>query len=201
MTPAWRKEQARDRFFRRAKSEGYRARSAYKLIEIADRHRLLRPGDTVLDLGAAPGSWTQVALDRVGPAGRVVAVDIAPMAPVGSATTVQMDITSPEAPATIARALSRPADAVISDAAPSTTGIAVVDHARSIELCRASLALAIALLRSNGSFVCKVFRGEDFDAFVALVRQSFRRVEVVVPEATRSESKEAFVVGLGFSGR
>jgi 23S rRNA (uridine2552-2'-O)-methyltransferase len=197
VNPAWRKEQARDRFFRRAKVDGYRARSAYKLLEIASKHSLLRPGEAVVDLGAAPGSWTQVALDRVGPTGRVVAVDITVIAPLGSALVLQMDITASDCPARIAEALARPADAVLSDAAPSTTGVALVDHVRSMELCDASLAVAVALLRPGGAYVAKAFRGEDFDGFVREVRRHFARTEVTVPEATRSESKEAFVIGLG----
>ena len=197
---AWRKQQGSDRFFKKAQAEGYRARSAYKLIEIADRRGLLRPGHAVIDLGAAPGSWTQVALDRVGPTGRVVAADISDMAPMGAATVLRLDITTADCPEVLVAALGRPADAVLSDAAPSTTGIAIVDHSRSMALCRASLAVALRALRPGGAFVAKAFRGEDFDGFVAEVRHRFRRVEIEVPEATRAESREAFVVGIGFIG-
>jgi 23S rRNA (uridine2552-2'-O)-methyltransferase len=201
MTPAWRKEQGRDRFFRQAKADGYRARSAYKLLELVDKHGLLKTGQAVVDLGATPGSWTQVALERVGPSGRVVAVDVAAMAPLGTAIVLRMDITTADCAARISDALGRRADCVISDAAPSTTGIPLVDHSRSMELCRASLAVAISLLRPGGSFVAKAFRGEDFDAFIVEVRAEFGKAHVAVPEATRSESKEAFVVGLGFRGQ
>ena len=197
---AWRKEQGRDRFFRRAHEEGFRARSVYKLTEIVERHRILRSGDAVVDLGAAPGSWSQITAQIVGPRGRVVAVDLTEIAPLPNVVTIQADMTHPAALQAIRDALGRPADAVLSDAAPATTGIAITDHARSVELCRTALGLAGELLRPGGAFVTKIFRGSDFDAFLAEVKRRFAQVKVVVPEATRKESKEAFVVGLGFKG-
>jgi 23S rRNA (uridine2552-2'-O)-methyltransferase len=197
---AWRKEQSRDRFFRRAHEEGFRARSVYKLTEIVEKHRVLRPGDAVVDLGAAPGSWSQAAAQIVGRRGRVVAVDLTEIAPLPDVVTIQADITHPATLQAIRDALGRAADAVISDAAPATTGIAVTDHARSLELCQAALQIARELLRPGGSFVTKVFRGSDFDAFVADVKRHFAQVRTVVPDATRKESRECFVVGLGFKG-
>ncbi|HLH28141.1 MAG TPA: RlmE family RNA methyltransferase, partial [Acidimicrobiales bacterium] len=122
---SWRKDQSRDRFFRRAKAEGYRARSAYKLIEIADQHRVLRPGQVVLDLGAAPGSWSQVALERVSPGGRVVAVDLQPMARLAGLATIVGDVREASTRAAIRAALAGPADVVLSDVAPAATGILV----------------------------------------------------------------------------
>jgi 23S rRNA (uridine2552-2'-O)-methyltransferase len=186
---AWRREQTRDRFFQRAKHEHYRARSAYKLIEINRRFKLFKRGDTVLDLGAAPGSWSQVAAEVVGPGGRVIAVDLTPIEPIPGVTTIQADVLErlPQLPV---------ADAVLSDVSPRVSGNRVVDHARSIELADASLAIATAHSRPGASFVVKVFRGEDFDAFVARVRRAYRAAKVVVPEATRQESREAYVVGL-----
>jgi 23S rRNA (uridine2552-2'-O)-methyltransferase len=194
---AWRREQGKDRFFRKAHEEGYRARSAYKLLELVERHRLIRPGQAILDLGAAPGSWSQVAARLVGPAGRVVAVDVAEMAPLPGVTVLRCDITDVECQAAILGALDGPADVVLCDAAPSTTGIALADHARSIVLAEAALDVARRCLRSGGHFVVKVFRGSDFDAYLAEVRRAFASAKVTVPEATRKESKEAFVVGLG----
>lgn len=196
-TVAWRQEQGRERFFRKAKEEGYRARSAYKLLEIAERFHLIRPGSAVLDLGAAPGGWSQVVARLAGPGARLVAVDVAEMAPIPGVTVLRCDITAPECLQQIRKALGGPADVVVSDVAPSTSGIALADHARSIDLSTAALAIARQVLRPGGAFVVKVFRGPDFDAYVAEVRRAFQTARTVVPEATRKESKEAYVVGLG----
>ncbi len=196
MAGSWRKHQAKDPYFRRARAEGYRARSAYKLLELQEHFKLLRPGHAVVDLGAAPGSWSQVAARLVGPAGVVVAVDLAEMAPLPGVTTLQADICAPETAARVRELLGRDADVVLSDAAPATTGIKIADHARSVELAECSLALALGMLRPGGSFVAKVFRGSDFDQFVATARRSFCTVKVRVPPATRQESAEAYVVGL-----
>lgn len=186
---AWRRQQARDRFFRQAKQEQYRARSAYKLLEINRRFGLFARGDVVLDLGAAPGSWSQVAAEVVGPAGRVVAVDLSPIEPIPGVVTLQADIREPLAELPLA-------DAVLSDVSPRISGNRIADHARSIELAEASLGVAVAHSRRGAGFVVKVFRGEDFDAFAARVKRAYRTVKVVVPEATRQESREAYVVGL-----
>jgi 23S rRNA (uridine2552-2'-O)-methyltransferase len=197
---SWRREQGRDKFFRRAQAEGYRARSAYKLLEIAEKHGMLRPGQTVLDLGAAPGSWSQVALQRVGETGRVVAVDLQPIAPISGLRTIEGDIRDPSIVDRAVQELGRPADVVLSDVAPQASGILVVDQARAIELAESALEAATRALRPNGSFVVKVFRGEDFDAFLNKVRRHFRKVNVAIPAATRAESREAFVVARGFGG-
>lgn len=196
---AWRKEQSRDRFFRLAKSQGYRARSAYKLQEIVEKFRLLRPGEIVLDLGAAPGSWTQVALERVGPSGKVVAVDLQPIVGLRGVRALQGDIREAATLEAIKAALGGAAGVVLSDVAPSATGIVVVDQARAIELAMSALAVAEKTLRPGGAFVVKVFRGEDLDRFLAAVRRSFKKVNVVIPEATRAESREAYVVARGFA--
>jgi 23S rRNA (uridine2552-2'-O)-methyltransferase len=196
----WRKQQGQDKFFRRAKAEGYRARSAYKLLEICEKHGLLRPGQAVLDLGAAPGSWSQVIAERVGGTGRVVAIDLQPIGPIPGVRSFVGDIRDAAILERARQELGRPADVVLSDVAPQASGILVVDQARAIELAQSALAAAADALRPNGSFVVKVFRGEDFDRFLAEVRRRFRKVNVVIPEATRAESREAFVVARGFTG-
>jgi 23S rRNA (uridine2552-2'-O)-methyltransferase len=197
---AWRKEQSRDRFFRLAKTQGYRARSAYKLMEIAETFRVFRPGQVVLDLGAAPGSWSQVAVKQVGPTGKVVAVDLQPMAPMRGVRTLVGDVREEATLAAIQKELGRVADVVLSDVAPAATGILVTDQARAIELASSAMAVAIKTLRPGGIFVVKVFRGEDFDRFMSDVRRYFKKVNVVIPEATRAESREAYVIARGFTG-
>jgi len=194
----WRREQGRDRFFRQAKAEGFRARSAYKLQELQEKYRLLKPGARVLDLGAAPGSWSQFAAKIVGPRGRIVAVDLQPIAPISGVRTFTGDMLLAETQDRMVAELGGPADVVLSDAAPSTSGIALTDHVRSIELARAALSVAERTLRPGGSFVVKVFRGPDFDEFLKSVRAHFSTVKVSIPEATRKESREAYIIGLGY---
>lgn len=196
---SWRQNQSGDRFFRKAKAEGYRARSAYKLIEIADKFRLPRPGQIVLDLGAAPGSWSQVAWERVRPNGRVLAVDLQPMLRLPGIETLVGDVREASTLEAIRGALAGPADVVMSDVAPNASGILVTDQARAIELATRALAIAREVLHPGGSFVVKVFRGEDFDRFLGQVRQAFKKVNVVIPQATRVESREAYVVARGMA--
>jgi len=193
----WRKQQSRDQYFRKAKREGYRARSAYKLLEIHQKFHLIKPGMTILDLGAAPGSWSQVASSLTGKTGRVVAVDLQPLDLLPGVHAIQGDITQVDCMERIASMLPDGADVVISDVAPQASGISLVDHARSIELAEASLQIALRVLRKGGAFVVKVFQGEDFDRFVAQVRQHFQTVRVFRPQASRRESGEHFVICLG----
>ncbi len=191
----WRKQQGKDRFFRQAKEDGYRARSAYKLQGINEKFRLLRPGQRVLDIGAAPGSWSQMASELVGAGGKVVAVDLQPIQPLAGVTILQGDIREPALFAQIqAAAGGEFFDVVLSDIAPNTTGITVTDHARSIELSLFALSVALRTLRKGGHFVTKVFTGEDFDDLLALTRRFFQRASPFDPEATRKESKETFIV-------
>ena len=195
MPKAWRKEQSQDRYFQQAKKDGYRARSAYKLLEINDKFHLIRPGARILDLGAAPGSWSQVAA-RLGKASKIVAVDLQPMQPLPGVQTIQADITQPETIARIEEVLPDGADLVLSDVAPAASGVRLVDHARSIQLAEASLKIALHFLKANGAFAVKVFQGEDFLDFVARAKQSFETVRVFRPDASRKESDEHYVVCL-----
>ena len=193
----WRRQQQRDYFFRKAKEEGYRSRAAYKLLQINQRYKLIRKGDVVLDLGAAPGGWSQVAAKLVGPQGTVVAVDKAAMEPLPGVTFVQGDLTAPDLAERI-RALVGSVDVVLSDAAPPTSGVHVRDHALSIALAQAALRVAQALLKPGGHLVVKAFEGEDFPAFLAKVRRHFRSVKPYSPPASRRESAEVYVVAKGF---
>ena len=195
MPKAWRKEQNQDHYFQQAKRDGYRARSAYKLLEIDEKFKLIRPGARILDLGAAPGSWSQVAA-KLGKASKIIAVDLQPMQPLPGVQTIQADITQPETIARIAGALPDGADLVLSDVAPAASGVGLVDHARSIQLAEASLEIALHFLRGNGAFVVKVFQGEDFLDFVARTKRHFETVRVFRPQASRRESDEQYVVCL-----
>lgn len=195
MPKAWRKEQNQDRYFQQAKKDGYRARSAYKLLEINDKFKLIRLGSRILDLGAAPGSWSQVAA-KVGKPAKIVAVDLQPIQPLSGVQTIRADITKPETIERIEELMPEGADLVLSDVAPAATGVRLVDHARSIQLAEASLQIALHFLKSSGALVVKVFQGEDFLDFVARARQHFETVRVFRPQASRQESDEHYVVCL-----
>ena len=186
----------KDYFYRRAKAEGYRARSAFKLQQINKRFRLIRRGDAVLDLGAAPGGWLQVAKEISG--GRVVGVDLLGIDPIDGVTTIKADITAPETRELIRDALGGKADVVICDAAPNLSGNWTLDHARSIDLSRSALRVAEETLRPGGNFLVKVFQGDTFLDYLSEVRGNFRRAQSHSPAASRKESAEMYVVGQGF---
>jgi 23S rRNA (uridine2552-2'-O)-methyltransferase len=194
----WRERQQDDPYFQRAKAEGYRARSAYKLIQIQERFRIMRKGQAILDLGAAPGSWSQVAARSA--AGKVVAVDLQAIDPIPGVITIQGDMTAPEVQAQIVKAAGGPVDVVLSDAAPNTSGIRLRDHAFSVALVYTARDIARQLLRPGGHFVAKVFTGEDLPQLVVDLRQVFVSVKPFYPEATRREGYEVFLVCKGFKG-
>jgi 23S rRNA (uridine2552-2'-O)-methyltransferase len=190
----WRQRQREDKYFQQAKQEGYRARSAYKLQQIQDRFGVLREGQVVLDLGAAPGSWSQVASKIVGHSGKVIAVDLEPIEPIPGVTILQGDLTDRAVQACIVSAAGGPVDVVLSDAAPNVTGIHLRDHVLSIELVRAALAVAHQVLKPGGHFVAKVFEGEDLPQLIVDLRREFARVKPNYPPATRREGREVFLV-------
>ena len=186
----------RDRFYKRAKKEGLRARSAFKLEEIQERFRLLRPGGRVLDLGAAPGGWCQVAAREVGPRGFVLGLDLEPIAPLPPpARTWVADAFAPELLERLRADGHLPYDAVLSDLAPKTSGIRGADEARSLELAGRALRLALEVLRPAGAFVVKIFMGGDFETFLRACKAAFAKVRVVRPEASVARgSKEVYLV-------
>jgi 23S rRNA (uridine2552-2'-O)-methyltransferase len=190
----------KDFYYRKAKQEGFRARSAYKIEEIVRRHRLLGPGKAVLDLGAAPGGFLQVLGEEVGPRGVAVGVDLEPIRRVGKdwVKTGVVDLLAPDALGRIRALHPGPYDLVTSDMAPKTIGIKITDEARSLELCRMALGVAAELLKIGGGFVAKVFMGGDFPAFKKELQGRFAEVHVVRPKATRDSSYEVYVVGKGF---
>jgi 23S rRNA (uridine2552-2'-O)-methyltransferase len=190
----------KDGFYRRAKEAGYRSRAAYKLIELSRRHRLIRPGDRVVDLGAWPGGWLQVAAELVGPGGRVVGVDLVSINPVANpvATCLMGDVRDPSVQEEIARLIGSKVDVVLSDMAPKLTGVRATDVVRSAELAQVACQIGTHLLRSNGRLLLKTFVSPDTDALVAALRGSFAAVRRARPEATRSGSAEFYIVALGF---
>lgn len=192
----------KDAYYRRAKEEGYRSRAAYKLRQVQEAERIVRPGDCVIDAGAAPGGWSQVLLALVGKTGKVAAVDILPMEPLPRENFrfFQDDVTLPSLPGRILAFFGRSADAVVSDAAPNTTGIPVTDQARSADLVRAVAALARETLKEGGTFLAKIFGGPDADAVFRELARDFEKVKRIRPGATRRESFEVYLLATGFRG-
>ena len=192
----WMRAHVRDPYVRRARDSGYRSRAAFKLIEILDRDRLLRSGMTVVDLGAAPGSWSQVAAERVGPSGRVVAVDLTAIEPLGGVIAVQGDFRDPGVVAALDRSLGGGhCDLVISDMSPNLSGIADADQARSLELCELALGFARRALKQQGSFLVKAFQGAGYTEFLRAMRAAFETVASRKPGASRERSSEMYLLG------
>ncbi|MBS3745431.1 MAG: RlmE family RNA methyltransferase [Wenzhouxiangellaceae bacterium] len=190
----WLSRQASDPYVKQARSRGYRSRAAFKLIELDERDRFFRSGQKVVDLGAAPGSWAQVAMERVGPNGRVVALDILPMAPLDGVEFVQGDFREPGPLEQLEALVGEKFDLVLSDMAPNISGIAASDQARSMDLAELALEFARDWLKPGGGFVVKLFQGEGFDAFVREARQTFKHVRLRKPAASRKQSREIYLV-------
>jgi 23S rRNA (uridine2552-2'-O)-methyltransferase len=190
----------KDAHYRRARAEGYRARSIYKLAELDRRYRILRRGDAVVDLGAWPGAWLQLALERVGAEGRIVGVDLAAIEklPAPNVALVVGDVRDPATADIVLERLGRRADVVLSDLAPKLTGIRATDEARSEELNATTLALLPRLLAASGRFIMKTFMKPGFEATLRETRARFAEVRTTRPDATRRGSSELYVVGLDF---
>ncbi|MDH5480401.1 MAG: RlmE family RNA methyltransferase [Nitrosomonas sp.] len=195
---AWIKEHVNDFFVKQAKKEGFRSRAAYKLLEIAERDNILKPGLTVVDLGAAPGSWSQVAINKVGTKGKVIALDILEMIPLPGVIFIQDDFREACAINQLDKNLGglQP-DLVISDMAPNISGIVVSDQAKSIYLAELALVFAMERLNSDGNFLVKVFQGREFDQFLREMRTGFKKVVIRKPKASRNRSNELYLLGLG----
>lgn len=191
----------KDYFFHKAKKENYAARSVFKLEEIDDRFRILRPGQKVLDLGAAPGSWSQYTSKKVGPQGRVLGIDIQPIKlTLPNAVFITADMRELDLAKTMAEAgIAPPFDLVLSDMAPKTTGIRVTDQVRSVELCELALETAERFLKPGGHFVCKLFHSDEFEGFRAKLKAKFKRLEILRPKSTRKESKEIFFIAIQYA--
>lgn len=193
----------KDYFYKKAKKENYAARSIFKLEEIDRRIHLIRLGDQILDLGAAPGSWSQYASEKVGKMGRILGLDLQPIhLTLPNARFLVADILSADLESLMREnGFDPPFDLVLSDMAPKTTGIRTTDQARSLELCEMALEAAKRYLRVDGNFVCKLFHSGDFETFRKTLRTCFKKVEVIRPKSTRKESKEIFLIGIGFNGK
>lgn len=195
---AWMREHVTDPYVQMAQKDGYRSRAAYKLLEIDERDHLIKPGMIVVDLGAAPGGWTQVVAKKIGASGVLVAFDILPMDPVHGAVFIQGDFREDTALALLDEAVAgRAVDLVISDIAPNISGIGTADQARSMHLAELALEFAALHLKPAGSFLVKVFQGEGFDDFVQEMRRQFAQVMVRKPKASRNRSTEVYMLGKG----
>lgn len=190
---AWLRRHLTDSYVRRAKDAGYRSRAAFKLLEIDAKDRMLKPGMTVLDLGAAPGGWSQVAAQKVGPGGKVLAVDLLELAPIRNVNFLQGDFRALDLEA----ALGAKADVVLSDMMPNVTGVPLVDQARAAELLLEAIQLCRKVLKPNGVFLAKVFQGEAFEEVLKTLKGSFQTVLVRKPTASRGESRETYLLGRG----
>jgi 23S rRNA (uridine2552-2'-O)-methyltransferase len=194
----WLDRHVHDPFVKLAQKEGYRSRAAYKLLGLDERDHLLKPGLTVVDLGAAPGGWCQVAAKKVGDRGRVIGIDLLPLAPIAGAALLQADFSEQSGLSLLEGALEgRKVDLVLSDMAPNISGVKDADQARHYALAVLALDFAGRWLKPDGAFVVKVFHGPGFDDFLRQVRAAFRQVAIRKPEASRDESRENFVVARG----
>jgi len=194
----WLAEHFDDPYVKAAQQQGLRSRAAFKLQELQERFKLLRPGMTVVDLGAAPGGWSQVAQPLVGAGGRVLALDVLDMEPLQAVQFVLGDFTEEGPLRALEQALEdRPVDLVMSDMAPNISGMAAVDQARAMYLAELALEFAREHLKPGGDFVVKLFQGSDFDGYVRQVRELFERVQIVKPKASRPRSREVYLVARG----
>ena len=199
----WLQRQLNDPYVVEARKRGYRSRAAFKLLQLDDQFKFLRRGARVVDLGAAPGGWTQVAVERVKPEqskGVVIGIDITPVEPIAGATVLAKDFYDDDAPALLTNLLGGPADVVLSDMAASATGDTQVDHLRIMGLAESAHDFARQVLKPGGTFVAKVLRGGTERALLDMLKKDFAKVRHVKPEASRADSAEMYVVGTGFRG-
>jgi 23S rRNA (uridine2552-2'-O)-methyltransferase len=200
----WLERQLNDPYVARARREGYRSRAAYKLIEIDDKHRFLKAGGRVVDLGAAPGGWSQIAAKRVGAEdgrGRVVAIDLLEMQALGGVDVLQLDFLDSDAPERLRQTLGGPADVVLSDMAANATGHRKTDHLKIMALAEAAAMFAREVLNPGGAFLCKVLQGGTEGALLADLKRDFAVVRHVKPAASRADSAELYVLATGFRQR
>ncbi|TPG81401.1 23S rRNA (uridine(2552)-2'-O)-methyltransferase RlmE [Pseudomonas arsenicoxydans] len=198
----WLQRHVNDPYVKQAQKDGYRSRASYKLLEVQEKYKLIRPGMSVVDLGAAPGGWSQVTSRLIGGQGRLIASDILEMDSIPDVTFIQGDFTRDDVLAQILEAVGNSqVDLVISDMAPNMSGTPEVDMPKAMFLCELALDLAARILKPGGNFVIKVFQGEGFDAFVKDARQKFDKVQMIKPDSSRGSSREQYMLAWGYRGR
>jgi 23S rRNA (uridine2552-2'-O)-methyltransferase len=198
----WLQRHVNDPYVKQAQKDGYRSRASYKLLEVQEKYKLIRPGMSVVDLGAAPGGWSQVTSRLIGGQGRLIASDILEMDSIPDVTFIQGDFTQDEVLAQILEAVGNSqVDLVISDMAPNMSGTPEVDMPKAMFLCELALDLAARILKPGGNFVIKVFQGEGFDAYVKDARRKFDKVQMIKPDSSRGSSREQYMLAWGYRGR
>ncbi|GAB6406457.1 MULTISPECIES: 23S rRNA (uridine(2552)-2'-O)-methyltransferase RlmE [Pseudomonas] len=198
----WLKRHVNDPYVKQAQKDGYRSRASYKLLEIQEKYKLIRPGMSVVDLGAAPGGWSQVTSRLIGGQGRLIASDILEMDSIPDVTFIQGDFTQDEVLARILEAVGNSqVDLVISDMAPNMSGTPEVDMPKAMFLCELALDLAERILKPGGNFVIKIFQGEGFDVYLKDARKKFDKIQMIKPDSSRGSSREQYMLAWGYRGR
>ncbi|EGG99422.1 Cell division protein FtsJ / Ribosomal RNA large subunit methyltransferase J [gamma proteobacterium IMCC2047] len=198
----WLDEHFNDQYVKKSQQDGYRSRASYKLLELQDKDKLFKPGMSVLDLGSAPGGWSQVAVELVGDKGRVVASDILPMEPIAGADFVEGDFTEMEVYDQILNVLGEDkVDLVISDMAPNMSGVSAVDQPKAMYLVELAVDMADQILKPGGALIAKVFHGDGFDELLKTTRSKFKKVQIRKPDASRARSKEQYLVAKDFKAQ
>jgi 23S rRNA (uridine2552-2'-O)-methyltransferase len=198
----WLKRHVNDPYVKQAQKDGYRSRASYKLLEIQEKYKLIRPGMSVVDLGAAPGGWSQVTSRLIGGQGRLIASDILEMDSIPDVTFIQGDFTEDEVLGRILEAVGNSqVDLVISDMAPNMSGTPEVDMPKAMFLCELALDLAERILKPGGNFVIKIFQGEGFDVYLKDARKKFDKIQMIKPDSSRGSSREQYMLAWGYRGR
>ncbi|MEJ5060663.1 MULTISPECIES: 23S rRNA (uridine(2552)-2'-O)-methyltransferase RlmE [unclassified Pseudomonas] len=198
----WLKRHVNDPYVKQAQKDGYRSRASYKLLEIQEKYKLIRPGMSVVDLGAAPGGWSQVTSRLIGGQGRLIASDILEMDSIPDVTFIHGDFTQDEVLARILEAVGNSqVDLVISDMAPNMSGTPEVDMPKAMFLCELALDLAERILKPGGNFVIKIFQGEGFDVYLKDARKKFDKIQMIKPDSSRGSSREQYMLAWGYRGR
>ncbi|MCQ2085954.1 MAG: RlmE family RNA methyltransferase [archaeon] len=198
MHARWLDERRREHYHKLAKEEGYRSRASFKIMQIDDHFNIFKRGNSIVDLGASPGGWLQVARERVGASGKVIGVDLKPIKPINGVTTIIGDITNNDTVFDLLDKLKGKADIVLSDMAPNITGCYSIDHARSIHLCMSAIDICNRILKINGQFVTKVFMGNMLNILMNRLKTHFQSVKIYSPDASRPTSSEIYVISKGF---